>query len=137
MTQAPGDTSQSFTPGDAPADGGDQNDARAHSMRALMIGAIGVIYGDIGTSPLYAIRQAFTGNHPMPVDEINVLGLLSLVFWALIIVVTLKYTILMTMADNKGQGGSLALLARLNQAVKGDHRSWVAPLLVILGVGSS
>lgn len=136
MTQAPGDTSQSFTPGDAPADGGDQNDARAHSMRALMIGAIGVIYGDIGTSPLYAIRQAFTGNHPMPVDEINVLGLLSLVFWALIIVVTLKYTILMTMADNKGQGGSLALLARLNQAVKGDHRSWLAPLLVILGVAA-
>ena len=132
--EPPGDPSQSSPPETAPAEGGDEHHVRAQSMRALMIGAIGVIYGDIGTSPLYAIRQAFTGNHSMAVDEINILGLLSLVFWALIIVVTLKYTMLMTMADNKGQGGSLALLARLNQAVKGDRRSWLAPLVIILGV---
>lgn len=132
--ETPGENSQSEPPELPSSDGGDEHHVRARSMRALMIGAIGVIYGDIGTSPLYAIRQAFTGNHPMPVDEINVLGLLSIVFWALIIVVTLKYTMLMTMADNKGQGGSLALLARLNQAVQGDRGAWFAPLLVVLGV---
>ena len=132
--ETPGETSQSSSPEIAPSEDAGEHRGRAHSMRALMIGAIGVIYGDIGTSPLYAIRQAFTGNHPMAVDEINVLGLLSLVFWALIVVVTLKYTMLMTMADNKGQGGSLALLARLNQTVKGNRRSWFAPLIIILGV---
>ena len=132
--ETPGETPQSSSPEIAPTEGGEEHHARARSMRALMIGAVGVIYGDIGTSPIYAIRQAFTGNHPMAVDEINVLGLLSLVFWALIVVVTLKYTMLMTMADNKGQGGSLALLARLNQAVKGDRRAWFAPLIVVLGV---
>ena len=132
--ETPGETPQPESPEAPPPEGVDEDHARAHSMRALMIGAIGVIYGDIGTSPLYAIRQAFTGSHPMAVDEINVLGLLSLVFWALIVVVTLKYTMLMTMADNKGQGGSLALLARLNQVVKGDRRPWFAPLIVVLGI---
>ena len=132
--ETPGENSTPESSDVPNAEGTDTHHAHAKSMRALMIGAIGVIYGDIGTSPLYAIRQAFTGNHPMAVDEINVLGLLSLVFWALIIVVTLKYTMLMTMADNKGQGGSLALLARLSQVVKGDRRAWFAPIIVILGV---
>src|SRR5690606_33421593 len=95
MTQeTPGEPSPPNAPESAPHVAGEGAHAHAHSMRALMIGAIGVIYGDIGTSPLYAIRQAFTGNHPMAVDEINIFGLLSLVFWALIIVVTLKYTLL-------------------------------------------
>jgi KUP system potassium uptake protein len=132
--ETPGDPPQMESSESPSPEGGGEHIARAHSMRALMIGAIGVIYGDIGTSPLYAIRQAFTGSHPMAVDEINVLGLLSLVFWALILVVTLKYTMLMTMADNQGQGGSLALLARLNQVLKGNRRTWFAPLIVVLGV---
>ncbi|MEQ9447487.1 MAG: KUP/HAK/KT family potassium transporter, partial [Rhodospirillaceae bacterium] len=131
--EAPGENS-SETPSDVPVEPDATDHARAQSMRALMIGAVGVIYGDIGTSPLYAVRQAFTGNHPMAVDEINVLGLMSLVFWALIIVVTLKYTMLMTKADNKGQGGSLALLARLNQIVRTDRRGWLAPLVIVLGI---
>src|SRR5438874_1839042 len=80
----------------------------------LALTALGVVYGDIGTSPLYAIRYSFYGPHGIAVTPGNVLGVLSLVFWALVIVVTIKYHIVIIRADNKGEGGVLALMALVN-----------------------
>ena len=80
----------------------------------LALTALGVVYGDIGTSPLYAIRESFYGTHGIAVTHGNVLGVLSLVFWALVIVVTIKYHIVIIRADNKGEGGVLALMALVN-----------------------
>jgi KUP system potassium uptake protein len=81
-------------------------------LAALALGALGVVYGDIGTSPLYALKEVFGGlHHPVPISEPNVLGILSLVFWALMLIVTIKYTIFIMRADNKGEGGIMALMA--------------------------
>src|SRR5437667_12184640 len=80
----------------------------------LALTALGVVYGDIGTSPLYAIRYSFYGTHGIAVTPGNVLGVLSLVFWALVIVVTIKYHIVIIRADNKGEGGVLTLMALVN-----------------------
>src|SRR5438128_10317946 len=80
-------------------------------LGTLALAALGVVYGDIGTSPLYAIRESFYGTHGIPVSPGNVLGVLSLVFWSLVLVVTIKYHIVIIRADNKGEGGVLALMA--------------------------
>jgi KUP system potassium uptake protein len=80
-------------------------------LTVLAIGALGVVYGDIGTSPLYAIRECFHGPHAIAVTRENILGVLSLVFWSLILIVSLKYLTFVLRADNKGEGGILALLA--------------------------
>lgn len=77
----------------------------------LALGALGVVYGDIGTSPLYALRECFSGPHSIEVSRLNVLGVLSLVFWTLILLVSVKYLYFFLRADNKGEGGILALLA--------------------------
>jgi len=81
----------------------------------LLVGALGVVFGDIGTSPLYALKETFFGLHPLARNPDNVLGVLSLVFWTLMIVVTIKYILLIMRADNKGEGGIFALLALLRQ----------------------
>ncbi|MDD4333146.1 MAG: KUP/HAK/KT family potassium transporter [Patescibacteria group bacterium] len=81
----------------------------------LVIGALGVVFGDIGTSPLYALKETFFGLHPLARNADNVLGVLSLIFWTLMIVVTIKYIYLIMRADNKGEGGIFALLALLRQ----------------------
>ena len=86
-------------------------------MTPLVIGAIGVVFGDIGTSPLYTLRTAFTGQHGLPLDADNVLGVLSVIFWALMIVVTLKYITLIMRADNRGEGGILALTALVSRGL--------------------
>ncbi|WP_454629844.1 potassium transporter Kup [Bradyrhizobium cenepequi] len=97
---------------------------------ALTLGSIGVVFGDIGTSPLYAFREAVAGaTHGQPVSPIIVLGVLSLILWALFIVVTSKYVLLLLRADNNGEGGTLSLMA-LGQRALG-RRSW---LLLALGV---
>ena len=77
----------------------------------LSLGALGVVYGDIGTSPLYAMRECFHGAHALPITPNNVLGVLSLMFWSLMLIVTLKYLVYVLRADNKGEGGILALMA--------------------------
>ncbi|MBI2949573.1 MAG: potassium transporter Kup [Verrucomicrobia bacterium] len=77
----------------------------------LMVGALGVVYGDIGTSPLYAIRECFHGSHAVPPTETNVLGVLSLIFWSLVVIVSIKYLTFVIRADNQGEGGILAMLA--------------------------
>ena len=91
----------------------------------LVIGAIGVVYGDIGTSPLYTMREAF-GLGGLPLGEATVLGVLSLIFWALLVVVTLKYVAVIMRADNQGQGGVLALvrLPCVVCALVDDGSSW-------------
>src|SRR5256712_505544 len=83
-------------------------------LATLALAALGVVYGDIGTSPLYALRESFYGTHGIPVSPENVLGVLSLVFWSLFLVVTIKYHIVIIRADNKGEGGVLALMALVN-----------------------
>ncbi len=89
----------------------------ASSTAALTLGAIGVVYGDIGTSPLYALKQVFADGH-VPLTPENVFGVLSLVFWTLTVVVSIKYVVLILRADNHGEGGLIAMLALASQAVK-------------------
>ena len=96
---------------------------------ALVIGSIGVVYGDIGTSPLYAFRESVLAAGEDGVSEAEILGVLSLIFWALLIVVTLKYVVLLMRADNRGEGGTLALMA-LVQNVVGRGRA----VVVVLGI---
>jgi KUP system potassium uptake protein len=83
----------------------------------LALGALGVVFGDIGTSPLYAFRESFIGAHRLPVDQVHVLGVLSLIVWALIVVVTIKYVLITMRADNRGEGGSFALLALIRRVL--------------------
>ncbi|HYF23632.1 MAG TPA: KUP/HAK/KT family potassium transporter, partial [Caulobacteraceae bacterium] len=97
---------------------------------ALALGSVGVVFGDIGTSPLYALRQTFAGAHQLPIDQVQVYGVLSLIFWSMMLVVSFKYITILTRADNKGEGGSLALLALISR--KGKFR-WSAGI-VLLGV---
>jgi KUP system potassium uptake protein len=106
-------------------------DTQKHSLPALMLGSIGVVYGDIGTSPLYAMKESFVGPHPLAVDHLHIFGVLSLIFWSLMLVVTLKYVFVAMRADNRGEGGSFALLALISRNL-GEKR-WTAGL-VMLGV---
>lgn len=96
----------------------------------LMIGAVGVVFGDIGTSPLYAMKESFIGPHPLAVDPLHIFGVLSLVFWALMLIVTVKYVLVAMRADNRGEGGSFALLALISSHLD-DRRKQV---LMVLGV---
>jgi KUP system potassium uptake protein len=88
-------------------------------MAPLVVGAIGVVFGDIGTSPLYTLRTAFTGSYGLSLTPANVLGVLSVIVWALVIVVTLKYITLIMRADNRGEGGILALTALVSRGTEG------------------
>jgi KUP system potassium uptake protein len=107
-----------------------QTEPATASFWSLTLGSIGVVFGDIGTSPLYAFREAVAGAaHGQPVTRIMVLGVLSLILWALFVVVTAKYVLLLLRADNNGEGGTLSLMA-LGQRALG-RRSW---LLLALGV---
>jgi KUP system potassium uptake protein len=89
----------------------------ASSLAPLILGAIGVVYGDIGTSPLYALKEVFANGH-VPLTPANIYGVLSLVFWTLTVVVSVKYVVLILRADNNGEGGLIAMLALASQAVK-------------------
>jgi len=100
-------------------------------LATLMIGAIGVVFGDIGTSPLYTMKECFAGAHPLALDQEHVLGVLSLIFWSVMLVVSFKYVGVMMRADNRGEGGSLALLA-LTSAIA--HGSRLAPVVPFLGI---
>ena len=101
------------------------------TLPALMLGAIGVVFGDIGTSPLYAMKESFVGPHPLQADQVHIFGVLSLIFWTLMLVVTVKYVAVTMRAHNKGEGGSFALLALISRTVEGGK--WTAGL-VTLGV---
>ena len=97
-----------------------------------MLGAMGVVFGDIGTSPLYAFREAFIGSHAVAPTPDNVLGILSLMLWALILVVSLKYVVFIMRANNKGEGGIMALIALVQRAFRDDSRRRMA--LVTIGL---
>ncbi|MCK6413680.1 MAG: potassium transporter Kup [Azonexus sp.] len=105
---------------------------KAH-LATLTLAALGVVYGDIGTSPLYSLKEVFGGaHHPVPITPDNVLGVLSLFFWTLIIVVTIKYVSFIMRANNKGEGGIIALMTLALQ--KGRPGSWQQRCLVALGL---
>jgi KUP system potassium uptake protein len=109
----------------------DTTTPKQKSAAALALGAIGVVFGDIGTSPLYAIKEAFAGAHPLTPDQPHVLGVLSLIFWSIMLIVTTKYVAIIMRADNKGEGGSLALLALASRLTHGSN---LAPIVVIIGI---
>lgn len=102
-------------------------DTSAHTPRhravaALSLGAMGVVFGDIGTSPLYAFKEAFGGPYALPLNELNVLGVLSLIFWSVMLIVSFKYLSFVMRFDNKGEGGVLALLALSAQLFRKNPR---------------
>jgi KUP system potassium uptake protein len=111
--------------------GHDDGHGHDQSISALTLGAIGVVFGDIGTSPLYALKESFIGHHPLAVDQAHIFGVLSLIFWTMMLIVTLKYVFVILRADNKGEGGSLALLALIGRKL-GENR-WT-PVIGMLGV---
>ncbi len=115
---------------DAPIDA---THGHAHGpIGKLMIGAIGIVFGDIGTSPIYAFRETFAGHHKLAPDPLHIYGVLSLIFWSMMTIVTLKYVMIIMRADNKGEGGSLALLALINRSTTAKKR-WSAGI-IMLGV---
>jgi KUP system potassium uptake protein len=105
--------------------------APSDGLPKLALGAIGVVFGDIGTSPLYALKETFVGPHPLAVDPAHIYGVLSLIFWTLTLIVTIKYVLIVLRADNRGEGGSLALLALLSSRMPGGKR---ARGIVMLGI---
>ena len=107
------------------------NETHKGSLRTLVLGTIGIVFGDIGTSPLYALKETMAGHHPIEVAEANVLGVLSLIFWAVMLLVSAKYVALIMRADNRGEGGSLALLALVTGLTKGSR--W-RPIVTVLGI---
>jgi KUP system potassium uptake protein len=106
--------------------------ARGRYLALLSLTALGIAYGDIGTSPLYAIRESFHGPHAIPASPTNILGVLSLIFWSLILIISIKYLVFVLRADNRGEGGILALtsLATPIKRFTPSQRKWI----VILGV---
>ncbi|HEU5249902.1 MAG TPA: KUP/HAK/KT family potassium transporter, partial [Thermoanaerobaculia bacterium] len=103
-------------------------------MALMALGALGVVYGDIGTSPLYAMRECFAGTHPIAPTSANVLGVLSLIFWALVVVISVKYLIFVLRADNRGEGGILALMSLVRPGAEGAKPSrWLIGVIGIFG----
>ena len=107
---------------------------RAH-LRTMMLGAIGVVFGDIGTSPLYTMKEAFAPHYGLTPDAATVLGILSLIFWSLIIVITVKYVGVIMRADNDGEGGIMALTALAQRSLSGSNakRAYWAGILGVFG----
>src|SRR5215210_6214621 len=98
------------------------------SLAKMAVAAVGIVFGDIGTSPIYAFRETFAGHHTLAPDALHIYGVLSLIFWSMMIIVSLKYVSIIMRADNKGEGGSLALLALINRSTS-DKRRWTAGIV--------
>ncbi len=106
-------------------------DGHAHaSTGALVLAAVGIVFGDIGTSPLYALKECFSPDHGIPYSHGAVLGILSMIFWALLLVVTLKYVAFVLRADNNGEGGVLSLMALALRSARSDKRQYVVLLML-------
>ncbi len=112
--------------------GADSTTVSKQGLAALTLAAIGVVYGDIGTSPLYTVKEIFAPHTGVPLDSLHLIGAVSAIIWALMLVVTLKYVILILRADNHGEGGGLALTALAARAV--EHRPALRGALLLLGV---
>jgi KUP system potassium uptake protein len=119
-----------FLPDVRDADPGHHH-APQEKLGRLALGAIGVVFGDIGTSPLYSLKESFVGAHPLPVDRDHIFGVVSLIFWTLMMIVTVKYVLIVMRAHNRGEGGSLALLALISRSISG--KAWTTGI-VMLGV---
>jgi KUP system potassium uptake protein len=101
-------------------------------LAALTLGAVGVVFGDIGTSPLYAFKEAFAGAHPLPLTQAHVFGVLSLIFWSVMLIISLKYVAFVLRFDNKGEGGVLALLAFATRLFRANPRlQWTVGVLAV------
>ncbi|APR37555.1 potassium transporter Kup [Paraburkholderia sp. SOS3] len=110
----------------------DNHHAPRQPMPALAIAAIGVVFGDIGTSPLYALKEAFSPSHGIPLTQDSILGVISLLFWAIVVVVSIKYVLFVMRASNNGEGGVLALMALALRSF--DTRTKAAGLITMLGI---
>jgi KUP system potassium uptake protein len=126
------DTSSSVEPSEPIGSPAEHHHHHQGSLAKLAVGAIGIVFGDIGTSPIYAFRETFAGHHPLAPDQVHIYGVLSLIFWSMMLVVTIKYVTIIMRADNKGEGGSLALLALINRRTEGKKK-WTKGI-VLLGV---
>ncbi|HEX2794627.1 MAG TPA: potassium transporter Kup [Croceicoccus sp.] len=111
---------------------GNDDDSRTSAKVKLAAGAIGIVFGDIGTSPLYAFRETFVGPHPLALDRLHILGVVSLIFWSMTLVVAIQYVTILMRADNKGQGGSLALLALISRHIGRSRYGWITVMLGVL-----
>ena len=111
---------------------GSQIEPAPRGKHAAVLGALGIVFGDIGTSPLYAMRECFTGRHGLPAEPAIILGVVSMVFWTLMLVISLKYMALVLRADNKGEGGILALMALVTAHFRSGGKRWRS--FTILGI---
>ncbi len=111
------------------------DESKGHGLGLLVLGALGVVYGDIGTSPLYALKECFSEAYEIPASRENVFGVLSLIFWALTVVISIKYMAFVMRADNRGEGGILALMALALAKISGTrpHRRLVVIALGLFG----
>ncbi|MFA7239807.1 MAG: potassium transporter Kup [Sulfuricellaceae bacterium] len=107
-------------------------EAHHSSIQVLALAALGVVYGDIGTSPLYTMKEVFAGNHPIPLSPDNVLGILSLILWSLIAIVSIKYVVFIMRADNRGEGGIMSLIALALHDAKGNPMK--EKMIVLVGL---
>src|SRR3970040_272643 len=124
-------TSQKPAAQDAQASAGGHGNI---GLTGLIVGAVGVVFGDIGTSPLYTIREAFSPHYGLIANHDTVLGILSLVFWSLMLVVTLKYVTIIMRADNDGEGGIMALMALAQRTLpKGSKSKYLVGIFGIFG----
>src|SRR5918994_3623682 len=110
------------------------DEPRGKYLAILSLTALGIVYGDIGTSPLYAVRESFLPSHGLAVTPQNILGVLSLIFWSLILVISVKYLVFVLRADNRGEGGILALASLCTPMfVRRRSGRWVLVMLGLFG----
>src|SRR5262245_52067744 len=134
--QSSGGAAESIEEGKSPTPAGHHPPANPVGKRLaiLSLTALGVVYGDLGTSPLYTIRETFAAEYGIRPNVANVYGILSMVFWALILVVVVKYLYFILRADNRGEGGVLAMLALLLQRQQRAEEQRRRAILIVLGV---
>ncbi|MCB9091417.1 MAG: potassium transporter Kup [Halobacteriovoraceae bacterium] len=114
-----------------------ENAEQSKYLALLSLSALGIVFGDIGTSPLYAIRECFSGEHALAITDLNVYGVLSLIFWSMILVIVIKYMIIVLRADNKGEGGILALMALVYNKTTNKSSPYLSQAVLILGLFGS
>jgi KUP system potassium uptake protein len=107
------------------------DEGRRTAKLKLAVGAVGIVFGDIGTSPIYAFRETFVGEHTLTLDDLHVLGVVSLIFWSMTIVVSLQYVTILLRADNKGEGGTLSLVAMISRYIGRSRWNWLPVLLAV------
>ncbi len=112
------------------------SDQSKNNLRALTLAALGIVYGDIGTSPLYTMKEVFSKDHGIPLTHANLLGVVSLIFWGLIVIVSLKYVTLVLRANNRGEGGIMALLALALSSFTPQSR-WFFPVMIVGLIGTA